>query len=108
MLPQVYNMDTDLLLTAEDMTTNEIRDLINALKALLEEKETEDIEVKIGDQVEFEIKKGVTASGTVIAVTPKRVTVKVHEADGETSAPMNAITVTFSAPEAVDNNYDEE
>ena len=59
MLPQVYNMDTDLLLTAEDMTTNEIRDLINALKALLEEKETEDIEVKIGDQVEFEIKKGV-------------------------------------------------
>lgn len=50
-------MDTDLLLTAEDMTTNEIRDLINALKALLEEKEVEDIEVKIGDQVEFEIKK---------------------------------------------------
>lgn len=55
-------------------------------------------------------KKGVTASGTVIAVTPKRVTVKVHEAEGETSAPMNAITVTFSAPETdpLANNYDEE
>ncbi len=103
-------MDTDLLLTAEDMTTNEIRDLINALKALLEEKEVEDIDVTFVDQFEFAIKQRVTASGTVIAVTPKRVTVKVHEAEGETSAPMNAITVTFSAPETdpLANNYDEE
>jgi hypothetical protein len=91
-------MDTDLLLTAEDMTTNEIRELITALKALLEEKETEAIEVNIGDTVEFEIKKGVTASGIVLAVTPKRVTVKVHQADGEASSPINGITITASAP----------
>tara|TARA_R110000803_G_scaffold208296_1_gene276876 strand:- start:127 stop:450 length:324 start_codon:yes stop_codon:yes gene_type:complete len=97
-------MDTDLLLTAEDMTTNEIRDLINALKALLEEKETEDIEVNIGDMVEFEIKKGVTASGIVLAVTPKRVTVKVHQADGEASSPINGITVTTSAPMPKESN----
>ena len=89
----------DLLLQADELNTNEIRDLINALKALLEEKETEDVEVKIGDQVEFEIKKGVLASGTVTHVTPKRVQVKVHEAAGDTTAPTRALTVTFSAPE---------
>jgi len=91
-------MDTDLLLTAEDMTTNEIRELINALKSLLEEKETEDIEINIGDMVEFEIKKGVMASGMVLAVTPKRVTIKVSEAVGEASSPINGITITESAP----------
>jgi len=89
----------DLLLQADDLNTNEIRDLINALKALLEEKEAEDVEVKIGDQVEFEIKKGVLASGTVTHVTPKRVQVKVHEAAGDTTAPTRSLNVTFSAPE---------
>jgi len=89
----------DLLLQADDLTTNQIRDLINALRSLLEEKEAEDVEVKIGDMVEFEIKKGVLASGVVTHVTPKRVTVNVHEAGGETSAPTRGITVTFSAPE---------
>lgn len=88
----------DLLLQADDLTTNQIRDLINALRALLEEKEAEDVEVKIGDMVEFEIKKGVLASGVVTHVTPKRVTVNVHEAGGETSAPTRGITVTYSAP----------
>jgi len=89
----------DLLLQADDLTTNQIRDLINALRALLEEKEAEDVEVKIGDQIEFEIKKGVLASGTVTHVTPKRVQVKVHEAAGDTTAPTRSVSVTYSAPE---------
>ena len=54
--------------------------------------------------VEFEIKKGVTASGIVLAVTPKRVTVKVHQADGEASSPINGITVTTSAPMPKESN----
>ena len=66
----------------------------------------------IGDEVEFEIKKGVLASGTVTHVTPKRVQVKVHEAAGDTTAPTNAINVTFSAPEQdpladEESDYDE-
>ena len=93
-------MDSDLLLEAEDMTTTEIRDLIAALKALREEKEVEDVEVKIGDMVEFDMKKGVTASGVVLAVKGKRVNVKLHEIDGETTAAIKDLTVTFSAPEA--------
>jgi len=94
-------MDTDLLLEAEDMTTTEIRDLINALKALLDEKETEDVEVKIGDRVEFVVKKGVTVSGTVLSVQKKRVNVKLHEVDGDCSTAIKGITVTYSAPEEV-------
>jgi transcription antitermination factor NusG len=89
----------DLLLQADELTPTQIRDLINALKSLLEDKEADEVEVKIGDMVEFEIKKGVLASGVVTHVTPKRVTVNVHEAGGETSAPTRGITVTYSAPE---------
>jgi transcription antitermination factor NusG len=89
----------DLLLQADELTPTQIRDLINALKSLLEDKEADEVEVKIGDMVEFEIKKGVLASGVVTHVTPKRVTVNVHEAGGETSAPTRGITITYSAPE---------
>jgi len=89
----------DLLLQADELTPTQIRDLINALKSLLEDKEADEVEVKIGDMVEFEIKKGVLASGVVTHVTPKRVTVNVHEAGGETSAPTRGITITHSAPE---------
>ena len=100
----------DLLLQADELTPNQIRDLINQLKSLLEDKEAEDLEVKIGDIVEFEIKKGVLASGVVTHVTPKRVTINVHEAGGETSAPTRGITVTYSAPEqdplAEDDSYE--
>jgi len=106
------NTMEELLLQADELTSKEIRDLINALRALLEEKESEDVDIKIGDEVEFEIKKGVLASGTVTHVTPKRVQVKVHEAAGDTTAPTNAINVTFSAPEQdpladEESDYDE-
>ncbi len=52
----------DLLLQADELTSKEIRDLINALRALLEEKETEDFDIKIGDQVEFQPRFPLTVS----------------------------------------------
>ena len=73
-----------------------LADLINQL--LKDKKEEENSEVKIGDMVSFEPKKGIVVEGVVTELTKTRAKVNVHSCIGECSTPLNDVIVTFSAP----------
>jgi|TARA_B100000902_G_C27320743_1_gene924271 hypothetical protein len=73
-----------------------LADLINQL--LKDKKEEENSEVKIGDMVSFEPKKGIVVEGVVTELTKTRAKVNVHSGSGECSTPLNDVIVTFSAP----------
>ncbi len=73
-----------------------LADLINQL--LKDKKEEENSEVKIGDMVSFEPKKGIVVEGVVTELTKTRAKVNVHSGSGECSTPLNDVTVTYSAP----------
>ena len=80
------------------LETTELTKLAEAIKALIEERK-EYPEIKIGDLVETEIRKGVLARGTVIEATKKRCKVKANEIEGEFTVSTESVEVVFSAPE---------
>jgi len=73
-----------------------LADLINQL--LKDKKEEENSEVKVGDMVSFEPKKGIVVEGVVTELTKTRAKVNIHSGTGECSTPLNSVTVTYSAP----------
>jgi len=73
-----------------------LADLINQL--LKDKKEEENSEVKVGDMVSFEPKKGIVVEGVVTELTKTRAKVNIHAGTGECSTPLNSVTVTYSAP----------
>ena len=73
-----------------------LADLINQL--LKDKKDEENSDVKVGDMVSFEPKKGVVVEGVVTELTKTRAKVNVHSGSGECSTPLNDVTVTYSAP----------
>ncbi len=73
-----------------------LADLINQL--LKDKKDEENSDVKVGDMVSFEPKKGVVVEGVVTELTKTRAKVNVHSGSGECSTPLNSVTVTYSAP----------
>ena len=81
----------------EALETSELAKLAEAIKALIEDRK-EYPEIKIGDLVETEIRKGVLARGTVIEATKKRCKVKANEIEGEFTVSTESVEVVFSAP----------
>ncbi len=73
-----------------------LADLINQL--LKDKKEEENSEVKVGDMVSFEPKKGIVVEGVVTELTKTRAKVTIHSGTGDCSTPLNSVTVTYSAP----------
>ena len=73
-----------------------LADLINQL--LKDKKDEENSDVKVGDMVSFEPKKGVVVEGVGTELTKTRAKVNVHSGSGECSTPLNSVTVTYSAP----------
>jgi len=82
----------------ETLETSDLTKLAEAIKALIEDRK-EYPEVKVGDLVETEIRKGVIARGTVIEATKKRCTIKANEIEGEFKVSTESVEVVFSAPE---------
>lgn len=82
----------------EALETSELAKLAEAIKALIEDRK-EYPEIKVGDLVETEIRKGVLARGTVIEATKKRCKVKAAEVEGEFTVSTESVEVVFSAPE---------
>jgi DNA replicative helicase MCM subunit Mcm2 (Cdc46/Mcm family) len=82
----------------EALEVPDLTKLAEAIKALIEDRK-EYPEVKVGDLVETEIRKGVTARGTVIEATKKRCKVKAGEIEGEFTVSTESVEVVFSAPE---------
>jgi len=82
----------------ETLETSDLTKLAEAIKALIEDRK-EYPEVKVGDLVETEIRKGVIARGTVIEATKKRCKVKAGEIEGEFTVSTESVEVVFSAPE---------
>lgn len=82
----------------ETLEVPELTKLAEAIKALIEDRK-EYPEIKVGDLVETEIRKGVIARGTVIEATKKRCKVKAGEIEGEFSISTESVEVVFSAPE---------
>ena len=82
----------------ESLETAELNKLAEAIKALIEDRK-EYPEIKVGDLVETEIRKGVIARGTVIEATKKRCTIKAGEIEGEFKVSTESVDVVFSAPE---------
>jgi len=85
-----------------EMEVEELQTLSDLIKELIESKEIEDIDVNIGDMVEFEPKKGITVEGVVTDLTPKRVKMTIHSGTGTCSAPLRAVRVTYTPQEAQD------
>jgi hypothetical protein len=82
----------------EALEVSELGKLAEAIKALIEDRK-EYPEIKIGDLVETEVRKGVLVRGTVIETTKKRCTVKAGEVEGEFKVSTESIEVVFSAPD---------
>jgi len=82
----------------ETLETSDLTKLAEAIKALIEDRK-EYPEVKVGDLVETEIRKGVIARGTVIEATKKRCTIKANEIEGEFKVSTESVEVVFSAAE---------
>ena len=82
----------------ESLETAELNKLAEAIKALIEDRK-EYPEIKVGDLVETEIRKGVIARGTVIEATKKRCTIRAGEIEGEFKVSTESVDVVFSAPE---------
>jgi len=82
----------------ETLETSDLTKLAEAIKALIEDRK-EYPEVKVGDLVETEIRKGVIARGTVIEATKKRCTIKAGEIEGEFKVSTESVEVVFSAAE---------
>ena len=82
----------------EALETSELAKLAEAIKALIEDRK-EYPEIKVGDLVETEIRKGVLARGTVIEATKKRCKGKAAEVEGEFTVSTESVEVVFSAPE---------
>ena len=85
-----------------EMEVEELQTLSDLIKELIESKEIEDINVNIGDMVEFEPKKGITVEGVVTDLTPKRVKITIHSGTGTCSAPVRAVRVTYTPQDAQD------
>ena len=94
---------TSIIDGIEDLETNELTKLAEAIKALIEDRK-EYPEIKIGDLVKTEIRKGVIARGTVIEATKKRCTIKAGEIEGEFKVSTESVEVVFSAPEEETND----
>ena len=92
-------MIEDVVNAITEMPVDELQVLADLLNQLLKDKRAEENEeVKIGDMVSFEPKKGVVVEGVVTELTKTRAKVNVHSGSGECSTPLNDVTVTYSAP----------
>ncbi len=82
-----------------EMPVEELQVLADLINELLKEKKNEmQTEVKVGDMVSFEPKKGIVVEGVVTSLTNTRAKVNVHSGTGECSTPLNTLTITYSAP----------
>ena len=92
-------MIEDVVSAITEMPVDELQVLLDLLEQLLKEKRAEENdEVKIGDMVSFEPKKGIVVEGVITELTKTRAKVNVHSGSGECSTPLNSVTVTYSAP----------
>lgn len=82
-----------------EMPVEELQVLADLINELLKEKKNEmQTEVKIGDMVSFEPKKGIVVEGIITELTKTRAKVTIHSGSGDCSTPINSVTVTYSAP----------
>lgn len=82
-----------------EMPVEELQVLADLINELLKEKKNEmQTEVKVGDMVSFEPKKGIVVEGVVTELTNTRAKVTIHSGTGDCSTPINSVTVTYSAP----------
>jgi|TARA_R110000851_G_scaffold2296_14_gene9002 hypothetical protein len=81
------------------MPVEELQILADLINELLKDKLTElQDDVKVGDMVSFEAKKGIVVEGVVTELTNTRAKVSIHSGSGDCSAPLKSLTVTYSAP----------
>ena len=92
-------MIQDIAEAIVEMPAEELQVLSDLINQLLKDKRAEESEeVKVGDMVSFEPKKGIVVEGVVTELTKTRAKVNIHSGSGECSTPLNAVTVTYSAP----------
>jgi len=81
------------------MPVEELQILADLINELLKDKLTElQSDVKVGDMVSFEPKKGIVVEGVVTELTNTRAKVTIHSGSGDCSTPIKSVTVTYSAP----------
>ena len=91
-------MIQDIAESIVEMPAEELQVLADLINQLLKDKRAEESEeVKVGDMVSFEPKKGVVVEGVVTELTKTRAKVNIHSGSGECSTPLNAVTVTYYA-----------
>lgn len=92
-------MIQDIAEAIVEMPAEELQVLADLINQLLKDKRAEESdEVKVGDMVSFEPKKGIVVEGVITELTKTRAKVNVHSGSGECSTPLNSVTVTYSAP----------
>jgi len=68
--------------TYSDKTTEELREIVEMIQQILEERDEVIPEVAVGDTIEFDVRKGCTLRGTITSMTEKRAKVSCSSVDG--------------------------
>tara|TARA_R110000751_G_scaffold153881_2_gene258948 strand:+ start:1221 stop:1523 length:303 start_codon:yes stop_codon:yes gene_type:complete len=85
----------DIYETIDDMTSEQLTELLTAIKERLEELGETRTEVSIGDVVQFDVRKA-TLTGVVEKTTDKRATVKLSTVEGQYTIDTRQIEVLES------------
>lgn len=85
----------DIYETIDDMTSEQLTELLTAIKERLEELGVTRTEVSIGDVVQFDVRKA-TLTGVVEKTTDKRATVKLSTVEGQYTIDTRQIEVLES------------
>ena len=85
----------DIYETIDDMTSEQLNELLAAIKERLDELGDVRPEVTIGDVVQFDVRKA-TLTGVVEKTTDKRATVKLSTVEGEYTIDTRQIEILNS------------
>ncbi len=85
----------DIYETIDDMTSEQLNELLAAIKERLDELGETRPEVTIGDVVQFDVRKA-TLTGVVEKTTDKRATVKLSTVEGQYTIDTRQIEVLNS------------
>tara|TARA_R110002020_G_scaffold205131_3_gene409685 strand:- start:4470 stop:4805 length:336 start_codon:yes stop_codon:yes gene_type:complete len=86
----------DIYETIDDMSSEQLNELLTAIKERLDELGEVRPEVTIGDVVQFEVRKA-TLTGVVEKTTDKRATVKLSTVEGQYTIDTRQIEIIDSA-----------
>lgn len=95
--------------TLKSKPTPELETLIAVIEGILQEREDATAQnVKIGDVVSFDLRKGCSVTGTVVGKTDKRVKVACSEIAGIYQIATKNVEIKTSAPAPVVESDEEE